>query len=222
MDLSSESVILNAFRAAGRSIIVRSLGSVPYQSTQEAMRDFVARATDCTDEEIWLLQHPQTYTRGTACEQETLMPSTIPIIESDRGGQITYHGPGQIVLYPLLSLRRNGLSVKGLVETLEQSVIDLLAEYQIEAQRRDGAPGVYVNDHKIAALGLRIRRGWCYHGLSLNVDMDLDPFKNIDPCGFTGLQVTQMSDLISGEPLDASRVGQNLVDRFCSLLPTSE
>ena len=158
------------------------------------MSDQSEDASTETGDEIWLLEHPKVYTQGTACDQQTLMPSDIPIVASDRGGQITYHGPGQIVMYPLLSLRRHELTVKGLVTTLEQAVINLLQGWNIAAERQEGAPGIYVAGEKISALGLRIRRGWSYHGLSLNVDMDLQPFANIDPCGYVGLRTTQLKD----------------------------
>jgi len=145
-------------------------------------------------DQIWVLQHPPTYTQGTGCSLDTLLPSDIPLLKTDRGGQITYHGPGQIVVYPMLALKQYGIGVKSLVLKLEQCMIDPLNEIGINAQRRQDAPGVYVDEAKIGALGLRIRKGTSYHGLSLNVDMDLSPFNNIDPCGYQGLQVTQVVD----------------------------
>jgi len=169
-------------------------------------------------DQIWLIQHPPVYTQGTACVQDTLLPSAVPIVKTDRGGQITYHGPGQIVMYPLLHLKSYGLGVKALVANLEQAVIDLLAKKGIQGERRADAPGVYVKQAKIAALGLRIRRGSSYHGLSFNVNMDLVPFQNIDPCGFEGLQVTQLIDLTSSLQPDFDVLGQSLVEHFVRLI----
>lgn len=175
--------------------LVRRLGTVAYESSWQAMRRFVAARDAATPDEIWLLQHPPVYTRGLNCAQAPLRATGIPVVHSDRGGQITYHGPGQAVAYLLLDVRRAGLGVRRLVTLLEASVLDLLAAYDIDGERRERAPGVYVGGRKIAALGVRIRRGCSYHGLSLNVDMDLGPFRDIAPCGFEGLEVTQLRDL---------------------------
>lgn len=158
------------------------------------MQEFVASAGSETEDELWLLEHEPVYTQGTACKLQTLLPSDIPVVKSDRGGQITYHGPGQIIMYTLMNLKKNRLGVKALVDSLEQAVINLLEQYGINAQRKENAPGVYVDDTKIAALGLRVKKGFSYHGLSLNVNMNLAPFKNIDPCGYQGLKVSQLSD----------------------------
>ncbi|MBK9160918.1 MAG: lipoyl(octanoyl) transferase LipB [Nitrosomonadales bacterium] len=175
---------------------IHSLGLVEYQPTWEAMQRFTAERTPETRDEIWLVQHPPTYTQGLAGKPEHLLHHTgIPVVKIDRGGQITYHGPGQIVAYLLLDMRRWKINVRELVRLMEQSVIDLLGEFGVAAQRREDAPGVYVDDAKIAALGLKIRNGCCYHGLSLNVDMDLGPFANINPCGYAGLRVTQCCEL---------------------------
>lgn len=176
---------------------VRNLGRVEYEPTWHAMQAFTAERTPDTADELWLVEHPPVYTVGVAGRAEHL-PRTdnrIPVVQIDRGGQITYHGPGQAVVYVLLDMRRRGLSVRPLVRLMEQAVIDLLAEHGVNAQGRVDAPGVYVDDAKVAALGLRIRRGCCYHGLALNVDMDLAPFLAIDPCGYAGLRVTQTRDL---------------------------
>jgi lipoyl(octanoyl) transferase len=184
-------------RERAYDVRVRELGRVEYEPTWHAMQEFTAeRAVDSTDE-LWLLEHPPVYTLGIAGRAEHLPRAAngIPVIKSDRGGQITYHGPGQIVLYLLLDLRRRRLAVRPLVRLMEMAVIDLLAGYGIAATGRLEAPGVYVNGAKIAALGLRIRTGCCYHGLALNVDMDLSPFRVIDPCGYSGLAVTQARDL---------------------------
>ena len=172
--------------------VVHSLGLVDYQPTWDAMKRFTIERTADTRDEIWLLQHPPVYTQGLAGLPEHLLRAThIPVVKIDRGGQITYHGPGQIVAYCLLDMRRWKIGVRELVNVMEQAVIDLLAEFGIAAAHRVDAPGVYVNGAKIAALGLKIKNGCCYHGLSFNVDMDLAPFANINPCGYQGLQVTQ-------------------------------
>ncbi len=172
--------------------VVHTLGLVDYQPTWEAMKKFTAERTADTRDEIWLVQHPPTYTQGMAGKPEHLLGATdIPVVKIDRGGQITYHGPGQIVAYLLLDLRRWKLNVRELVRLMEQAVVDLLGEYGVAAQGREDAPGVYVNEAKIASLGLKIKNGCCYHGLALNVDMDLTPFSHINPCGYRGLRVTQ-------------------------------
>jgi len=160
------------------------------------MRAFTeARHADTLDE-LWQVEHPPVFTQGLAGKAEHLLaPGDIPVIRVDRGGQVTYHGPGQVVIYCLLDVRRLGLSVRGLVTALEQAVIELLAAYGVTAQARPNAPGVYVDDAKVASLGLRLRQGRSYHGLSLNVDMDLEPFTRINPCGYPGLRVTQLRDL---------------------------
>jgi len=176
---------------------IRHLGIAEYVPTWRAMQNFTAARSADTPDELWLVEHPPVYTLGLNGKAQHL-PRTangIPVIKVDRGGQITYHGPGQILVYTLLDLRRRGLGVRELVRKLENAVIELLADYDIEANGRVDAPGVYVADAKVAALGLRVRNGCCFHGLSLNVDMDLSPFLAIDPCGYPGLQVTQLRDL---------------------------
>ena len=160
------------------------------------MREFTNRRNPQTGDELWIVEHDPVFTQGLNGRAEHLLnPGDIPVVQIDRGGQITYHGPGQLVLYCLLDITRLGLGVRGLVARIEKSVIDLLEHYQVVSHTRKGAPGVYVGKAKIAALGLRIRKGCCYHGLSLNVDMDLEPFERINPCGYSGLAVTQLSDL---------------------------
>ena len=184
-------------RKPAPEVRLRRLGRVEYEPTWRAMQKFTSeRAADAADE-IWLLEHPPVYTLGVAGRAEHLPRAAngIPVVRTDRGGQITYHGPGQVVLYTLLDLRRRGLTVRPLVRLLELSVIDLLAAYGVEAAGRVDAPGVYIHGAKIAALGLRIRDGCCYHGLAFNVDMDLSPFHAIDPCGYPGLAVTQARSL---------------------------
>jgi lipoyl(octanoyl) transferase len=176
-------------------IIVREPGLVAYEATWLAMQEFTRARSSSTPDEIWVLQHPPVFTLGLAGRAEHVLdPGDIPVVKTDRGGQVTYHGPGQVVAYVLLDLRRLGLGVKELVRRLEQSAIDVLARYGIEGVRRAGMPGVYVGEAKIAAIGLRIARGCCYHGLALNVDGDLAPFSRIDPCGYPGLAATRLAD----------------------------
>jgi lipoyl(octanoyl) transferase len=176
-----------------RFVICR-LGRVEYEPTWRAMQAFTAQRSAETPDELWLCEHPPVFTQGLAGKPEhLLMDIGVPVVKIDRGGQITYHGPGQIVCYLLLDLKRRGLSVKGLVNRMEQAVIDLLAQYGIAASRLEGAPGVYVGGAKIAALGLKVKNGCSYHGLSLNVAMDLAPFAAINPCGYAGMAVTQLS-----------------------------
>ena len=174
---------------------IRTLGRRDYVSTWRAMQEFTATRTADTADELWLVEHPPVYTQGMNGKPEHLLDvGDIPLVKTDRGGQVTYHGPGQIVVYVLIDLRRRGLGVRQLVGLLEQAVIDLLTGYGIAAQTRRDAPGVYVQGKKIAALGLRVRHGCSYHGLSLNVAMNLAPFQRINPCGYAGLEVTQLRD----------------------------
>lgn len=176
-------------------LVVRRLGRVEYVPTWRAMQDFTARRSADTPDELWLLEHPPVYTQGQAGKPEHLIAATdIPVVPIDRGGQITYHGPGQLVAYVLIDLRRRGYGIRELVTRLEQAVIDLLDAQGVTAIRQSGAPGVYVEGAKIAALGLRVKHGCTYHGLALNVDMDLSPFAAINPCGYPGLAVTQCRD----------------------------
>jgi len=199
--------------------VVKRMGLVDYEPTWRAMQDFTTQRNDDTADELWLLEHPAVYTLGIAGKAEHLPRAAngIPVVRIDRGGQITYHGPGQVVLYLLVDMKRRGLSVRPLVRLMEQAVIDLLKSHGIDAVFRADAPGVYVNDAKIAALGLRIRRGCCYHGLALNVDMDLAPFRDINPCGYPGLHVTQTRDLgIADTPAE---IGAELIEHFLKRLP---
>ena len=179
-----------------RTILVKHLGLVDYVSTWQTMQDFTSQRDPQSDDEIWLLEHPPVYTQGLAGKPEHLLAATsIPVIKTDRGGQITYHGPGQLVAYVLYDLKRAGMSVRALVLRIEQALIDVLQGYGITASRKTSAPGVYVHGAKIAALGLRVRRGCSYHGLSFNVAMDLAPFSAINPCGYAGLEVTDLARL---------------------------
>lgn len=207
---------MSALPDAAAPPVVRRLGLADYETVWQDMQRFVARRDAATPDELWLLQHPPVYTRGLNCTMDPLRGNGIPVVQTDRGGQITYHGPGQVIAYALLDVRRRKLGVKRLVSLLEQSVIDLLAARGIAAGRRDKAPGVYVDGRKIAALGVRIRRGCSYHGLSLNVDMDLTPFRDIDPCGFEGLEVTQLRDL--GVEADVEAVQDELAAKLLELL----
>ncbi|MCU7804827.1 MAG: lipoyl(octanoyl) transferase LipB [Candidatus Thiodiazotropha sp. (ex Lucinoma borealis)] len=176
-------------------LLVRQLGLQPYAATWQAMQDYTNARDSSSPDQLWLLEHPPVFTQGQAGKAEHLLdPGTIPVMKTDRGGQVTYHGPGQLIAYLLLDLRRAHLGIRTLVSHLEEAVIALLAEYAISASACRDAPGVYIEECKVASLGLRVRRGCCFHGLSLNVDMDLDPFKRINPCGYPGLKVTQLAD----------------------------
>ena len=193
-------------------VVVKRLGLVEYVPTWQAMRAFSAGRADATPDELWLLEHPPVYTVG----QGASLPQTgnpIPVLKTDRGGDITYHGPGQAVVYTLIDLARRSIKVKRFVWLLEQAVIDLLGG---RAERKPGAPGVYVDGAKIAALGIRVVRGRAYHGLALNVDMDLAPFAAIDPCGYPGLRVTQMKDLGFSDSVErvGSRLSEILVEKL--------
>lgn len=193
---------------------IRRLGRQPYEPVWRAMSAFTDNRVADTVDELWVLEHDPVFTLGQAGKMEhVLLPGDIPVVNVDRGGQVTYHGPGQLVAYPLIDLRRVGVSVRDLVTRIEQSIIDTLSHWQIDALRRDGAPGVYVGVAKVAALGLRVRRGCSFHGLALDVDMDLEPFERINPCGYKGLAVTQMVDL--GGPSRLAEVEDVLIGKFC-------
>jgi lipoyl(octanoyl) transferase len=187
-----------------RDCLVRDLGRQPYEPVWRAMQDYTDARGDDTPDEVWLVEHEPVFTLGQAGRPEhVLLPGDIPVLHVDRGGQVTYHGPGQLVVYPLLDLRRLKIGVRDYVHRIEQAVIDTLACWNIAAARRDGAPGVYVNGAKIAALGIRVRRGCAFHGLAFNVAMDLEPFRRINPCGYAGLQVTSVADLGGPSGVDA-------------------
>jgi lipoyl(octanoyl) transferase len=203
------------------SPVVRHLGLVELQPTCAAMRQFTTSRQHDTRDELWVLQHQPVYTAGLATRPQHLpRDSSIPLERIDRGGQITYHGPGQVVMYTLLDLARRNLKIRQLVGLIEQAVIDTLAHYNVPAQRKSGAPGVYVNGAKIAALGLRVRSGGCYHGVALNVDMDLAPFLAIDPCGYPGLAVTQTRD--RGIAANVDELGDRLAANLTRLLAQHE
>jgi lipoyl(octanoyl) transferase len=190
-------------------VVVKWLGHVPYEPTWRAMQRFVDTRTVDTPDELWFLEHPPVFTLGMNGRREHIIaPGDIPVIDIDRGGQVTYHGPGQLVVYPLVDLRRLGIGVRQLVVALENAIVATVARWGIEAAGRRDAPGVYVAGRKLASLGLRIRRGSSYHGLALNVSMDLEPFRRINPCGYAGLEVTQIGDL--GGPADIETVARAL------------
>lgn len=188
---------------AGRAVpasmpapVIRHLGLVEYEPTWRAMQRFTEERSAATPDEIWFLEHPPVFTLGlNASRTHVLAPGDIPVVQIDRGGQVTYHGPGQLVVYPLIDLKRAGLGIRDFVTALERGVIDLAAQFGIAAECRRAAPGVYVAGRKLASVGVRVRRGGSYHGLALNVAMDLEPFRRINPCGYQGLQMTQLADL---------------------------
>lgn len=193
--------------------VVKTMGLCDYQTTWQAMKDFTHNRSEQTRDEIWLLQHSPVFTQGIAGKPEHLLHDHgIAVIKTDRGGQITYHGPGQVIAYLLLDIRRLKLGVRELVRRMENAVIGVLQDYHVDAAGRTEAPGVYVGKAKIASLGLKIRKNFCYHGIALNVDMDLTPFSYINPCGYQGLQVTQTKDL--GIPDGVEILGAKLVNRL--------
>lgn len=192
---------------------VKWLGRVAYEPTWRAMQQFTDARDEHTDDELWLLEHEPVFTLGMNGDRaHVLAPADIPVVQIDRGGQVTYHGPGQLVVYPLIDMRRAHLGVRELVTALERAVIDLAARHGIRAECRARSPGVYVDERKLASVGLRIRRGGSYHGLALNVNMDLEPFQRINPCGYAGLEMTQLADL--GGPTQLAEVA----DEFAPLL----
>jgi len=187
--------------SSARVLEVINLSQQDYLTSWQAMTDFTNQRTPETTDQLWLVEHPPVFTQGQAGKAEHLLfPGDIPVVQSDRGGQVTYHGPGQLVAYPLLDLRRLKIGVRELVTSIEQTIVSTLAHYAIEAAAKPDAPGVYVNGDKIASLGLRVRRGCSFHGLALNVAMDLAPFQRINPCGYQGLEMTQMKDLLPNPP----------------------
>jgi lipoyl(octanoyl) transferase len=198
-------------------MIVRWLGRADYEPTLRAMQRFTDARDAATPDELWLLEHPPVFTLGMAADRaHVLAAGDIPLVQTDRGGQVTYHGPGQLVAYPLLDIKRLGMPVRTLVMQLEQAVIDLVADHGIQAAGRRDAPGVYVDGAKLASLGLRVRRGASYHGLALNVDMDLSPFARINPCGMAGLPVTSLARL--GVKGSVEATGQEFARRFMQRL----
>jgi len=197
-------------------LLVRRLGLMEYEPVWRAMQSFTDRRDASTPDELWLVQHPPVFTQGQAGRAEHLLaPGDIPVIQVDRGGQVTYHGPGQIVCYPLIDIARLQLGVRALVCGIEKAIIDVLKSYGVDAQLVEGAPGVYIDGVKIASLGLRIRRGKSFHGLAFNIDMDLEPFQRINPCGFRGLQVTNLSAFTE---VSLEEAENRLIDRLGEFL----
>ena len=206
------------------TISVRRLGIRDYREIWQQMQDFTDNRDEHTPDEIWLVQHPAVFTQGQAGRPEHLLnPTNIPIVQSDRGGQITYHGIGQQIMYVLIDIKRhkargNDLNVRQLVSSLEQSVIRTLSDYGIDAYTKADAPGVYINEKKICSLGLRIRKGCSFHGLALNINMDLSPFHNINPCGYAGLEMCQLADFIDPQEAQCDKVSPKLIAYFTELL----
>ena len=202
------------------TLIVRNLGVRDYQHVWHNMQAFTDNRTADTPDEIWLVQHPSVFTQGQAGKPEHLLQRTeIPVVQSDRGGQITYHGLGQQIMYVLIDIKRHeNLNVRQLVTALEQSVVKTLADYGIEGYPKPDAPGVYINGKKICSLGLRIRHGRSFHGLAFNINMDLTPFHQINPCGYAGLEMCQLADFIGSERADCHQVSLQLVKHFSTLL----
>ncbi|WP_018414421.1 lipoyl(octanoyl) transferase LipB [Teredinibacter turnerae] len=201
------------------AVVVKNLGQLEYETCWRAMREFTDTRDAATDDELWLVEHPPVYTQGQAGKPEhLLLPATdIPVVQTDRGGQITYHGPGQLVAYPLLNLKRRKLGVRDLVTLIENSVVRLLGDYGIIGEPRPDAPGVYVDGKKISSLGLRVRKGCSYHGVAINVNMDLQPFANINPCGYAGLAMVQLTDY-TAEPPSVAEVADRYSARLLELL----
>lgn len=198
------------------SIIVRDRGRVDYSETFGSMQAFTSERTPYTTDEIWIVEHAPVYTLGLKARHKQLAGNGIPIVYSDRGGDVTYHGPGQLVVYLLLDLQRRGIGVRTLVCAIEEAIVDMLHTYDVRGERRAGAPGVYVAQKKIAALGLRVRHGACYHGLAFNLDMDLTPFAHIDPCGYADLEVTHLAAWV--QPIDRSAITERLINQLVGQL----
>ncbi|MEQ3652265.1 MAG: lipoyl(octanoyl) transferase LipB [Glaciecola sp.] len=197
--------------------IVRQLGRKEYTPTWQAMQKFTDERNEHTPDEIWLVEHPPVFTQGQAGKSEHILAAgDIPLVQVDRGGQVTYHGPGQQMLYILIDVRRNKLGVRHLVSALEDSIVALMADYDVKAYAKKDAPGVYVDEKKLCSVGLRIRKGCSFHGLALNVNMDLSPFQRINPCGYAGMEMVNSISL--GGPESLSQAGPQLVEHFCTLL----
>ena len=198
-------------------LVIRQLGVMDYETVWHAMQEFTDTRDDSDHDELWLVEHPPVFTQGQAGKEEhLLMPGDIPVVKVDRGGQVTYHGPGQQVLYPMINIRRRKMGVRELVTLIEDSIINMLAKYDINAAAKPDAPGVYVSDKKIASLGLRIRKGCSFHGLAINVNMDLSPYLRINPCGYAGLEMIQTIDL--NGPDNVTEAGTGLVTELIELL----
>jgi len=193
------------------------LGESDYESVWHAMQNFTDNRTKETVDELWMVEHPPVFTQGQAGKPEHILNAgNIPIIQVDRGGQVTYHGPGQIVIYPLIDLKRHKIGIKALINGIEEALIQTMKEYGVIAKRKEKAPGVYVNEKKIASLGLRVRKGCAFHGLAFNIHMDLEPFSRINPCGYAGLEVTQLSEL--NKLVEFNKVQELLIKKLCKTL----
>ncbi len=198
-------------------IKLKYLGLSAYEPVWRAMQDFTNNRDKQTPDELWMVEHPPVFTQGQAGKPEHILnPGDIPIIQVDRGGQVTYHGPGQIVIYPLIDLKRHKIGIKALVNGIEEALIQTMKEYGVPARRKEKAPGVYVDEKKIASLGLRVRKGCTFHGLAFNICMDLEPFSRINPCGYTGLEVIQLSEL--NQLVDLKKVQELLIKKLCKEL----
>lgn len=207
--------------AIAKQLHIRYLGLQPYLETWQKMQEFTEQRNESTVDEIWLVEHPAVFTQGRAGKAEHLLQQTgIPVIQSDRGGQITYHAPGQLVAYLLINIRRKDFNIRTLVSIIEEGIISLLADYKVSASAKADAPGVYVSGRKIASLGLKIRKGCSFHGLALNVDMDLSPFLQINPCGYAGLEMTQCKD--EGIGLSVSELAPLLIEKLNKQLSYSQ
>ena len=203
--------------ASEQTLHIRDLGRQDYEPVWHDMQSFTVNRDDNTNDELWIVEHPPVFTLGLNGKRKHLLnPGDIPVIQVDRGGQVTYHGPGQLVVYTLIDLNRLGIGVQQLVQHIEQAIINLLADNDIKAEGRRDAPGVYVDGSKIAALGLRIKKGKSYHGLSFNIDMDLEPFTRINPCGYEGMSVTQLTYLKPG--IGTSQIPQQLIEHLTAIL----
>lgn len=204
-----------------KKLIIRQLGRADYVPTWEAMQAFTDNRDDDTADELWIVEHPPVFTQGQAGKQEHLLaPGDIPVVPVDRGGQVTYHGPGQLVVYFMINIRRLKIGVRGLVSAIEETVVASLAEYGVESAPRSDAPGVYIGAEKVCSLGLRIRRGCSFHGLALNVNMDLSPFMRINPCGYAGMVMTQTAD--HNGPTEVEEAAQLIIKYFAAQLQYAE
>jgi len=200
------------------ALIVRQLGLQDYQQTHQRMVDFTAHRDEHTQDELWFLQHPKVFTQGQAGKAEhVLMPGDIPVVQTDRGGQVTYHGPGQLVVYLMVDIKRKDMGPRNLVTAIEEAIVACLQKWQIESAPKADAPGVYVNERKIASLGLRIKQGRSFHGLALNIDMDLEPFHRINPCGYAGMEMTQVKDETEAE-FSFERIAEELQQQLAAKL----
>lgn len=208
---------MDAIEATIAPIELKYLGLSEYEPVWRAMQKFTDDRNENTTDELWIVEHPPVFTQGQAGKPEHILNSgEIPIIQVDRGGQVTYHGPGQIVIYPLIDLKRHKIGIKALVNGIEESLIQTMAEYGVVAKRKEKAPGVYVEGKKIASLGLRVRKGCTFHGLAFNIRMDLEPFLRINPCGYAGLEVTQLSEL--NNSIEFDKVQDQLIKQLCEIL----